>query len=140
MVQLAATDDDGPISCRRLAEAGGMPERFLLQILRSLVTNGLLESTRGVEGGYRLARDPAEVSVLDIVESIDGPFCLGLPQGWENDTVESALSECCQRVRRELNRLTLDELAPKNDGSSASPQAISAVTESVDGNVAAAAY
>ena len=47
MVQLAETEDVGPVSCRRLAEAGGMPERFLLQILRSLVTSGLLRSTRG---------------------------------------------------------------------------------------------
>jgi Rrf2 family protein len=151
MVQLAATEDVGPVSCRRLAEAGGMPERFLLQILRSLVTSGLLRSTRGVEGGYRLARGAGEISVLEIVESIDGRFCLGLPQNWDNASVQSALVGCGERVRGELGTLKLATLAASggngtanNGNASVAPQPIppvgDAVESAVESNVAAASF
>ncbi|MEZ6071800.1 MAG: Rrf2 family transcriptional regulator [Pirellulales bacterium] len=140
MVQLAATEDDGPVSCRRLAEAGGMPERFLLQILRSLVTNGLLESTRGVEGGYRLARNAEDISVLDILEAIDGPLSLGLPQGWENGSVDEALSRCGDRVRGELDRLKLTTLAVSMGDGKRALQPFASVGETVEGNVAAASF
>jgi Rrf2 family protein len=53
VLQLAQSDASGyPVPCSRLAAEGKMPERFLLQILRSLVTHGILGSTRGVDGGY----------------------------------------------------------------------------------------
>ncbi len=55
--------------------AGGqMPERFLLQILRSLVTHGILSSTRGVDGGYALERPVEQISLLEVIEAIDGPL------------------------------------------------------------------
>jgi Rrf2 family protein len=73
-LQLAEANSVGPIPCSKLAADGGMPERFLLQILRSLVTHGILRSTRGVEGGYTLVRPPEEISVLDVIEAIEGPL------------------------------------------------------------------
>ena len=51
-LQLAQLEADGPVPCSKLANEGKMPERFLLQILRNLVTHGILRSTRGVDGGY----------------------------------------------------------------------------------------
>jgi len=51
-----------------------MPERFLLQILRNLVTHGILRSTRGVEGGYALTRPPEQISLLEVIEAIEGPI------------------------------------------------------------------
>lgn len=68
-----------PIPCSQLAKAGEMPERFLLQILRHLVTHGLLQSTRGVDGGYQLSRPAKEISLLQIVEATDGPLTSELP-------------------------------------------------------------
>ena len=51
-IQLARLDGaPTPIPCSRLAAEGRMPERFLLQVLRNLVTHGILQSTRGVGGG-----------------------------------------------------------------------------------------
>lgn len=124
-----------------------MPERFLLQILRSLVTSGLLRSTRGVEGGYRLARTADEISVLDIVESIDGRFCLGLPQSWDNATVQTALVGCGERVRGELGRLKLATLAADGGNGAVSNgtalvahQPVSTVGDTVESHVAAASF
>jgi len=65
--------------CSRLAKVGEMPERFLLQVLRGLVNHGLLTSTRGVDGGYSLARPASEISLLQILEATDGPLTAELP-------------------------------------------------------------
>lgn len=61
------------VACSELAAVGRMPERFLLQILRSMVTRGVLISTRGVNGGYFLARSLQEISVLDVMDAVEGP-------------------------------------------------------------------
>ena len=71
---LAQEERGEPIPCSRLAAEGAMPERFLLQILRSLVTHGILQSTRGVEGGYMLDRRPEEISLLEIIAPICATF------------------------------------------------------------------
>jgi Rrf2 family protein len=63
-----------------LSKLGDMPERFLLQVLRTLVNEGLLKSTRGVDGGYRLSRPLSQITLLEIVEAIDGPIQPELPQ------------------------------------------------------------
>src|SRR5208282_473426 len=73
-LQLAQADSQQPVPCSQLAADGRMPERFLLQILRHLVTHGILHSTRGVEGGYTLDRPPEKISLLQLIEAIDGPM------------------------------------------------------------------
>src|SRR5688572_32297421 len=80
-LQLARSNSSSPVPCSQLASEGHMPERFLLQILRHLVTHGILQSTRGVEGGYTLVRSPDNVSLLDILEAIEGPLDSSLPDG-----------------------------------------------------------
>ena len=68
-LQLAQSKTGSPVPCSQLATCSAMPERFLLQILRSLVTHGILTSTRGVVGGYMLARRPEDISLLDLIEA-----------------------------------------------------------------------
>jgi Rrf2 family protein len=82
-----------PIPCSQLAAEGHMPERFLLQILRHLVIHGILHSTRGVDGGYTLERKPEEISLLEIIEAIDGP----LDSGPSDDGAVAAQSESLLR-------------------------------------------
>jgi Rrf2 family protein len=98
-----------------------MPERFLLQILRSMVTHGILQSTRGVEGGYSLARPASSVTLLDIVESVEGPVA-GAPIEGADDAVREALSvaltKVCECVAEELSKVKLtDLLKPVKNGS-----------------------
>jgi Rrf2 family transcriptional regulator, cysteine metabolism repressor len=78
-LQLAGGERGVPIPCSQLASEGQMPERFLLQILRSLVTRGLLCSTRGVDGGYCLARPAEQISLRDIIEAFDNPLNTAIP-------------------------------------------------------------
>lgn len=108
---MAAARTQEPVSCRRLAEAEGLPERFLLQILRSLVTHGILRSTRGVEGGYALSRPAPEIHLLNIIEAIDGPVQLDLPETSQvTPTLRDALERVSQRFRDELASVSLEDL------------------------------
>jgi Rrf2 family protein len=116
-LQLAQSDSELPVPCSRLAATGKMPERFLLQVLRNLVAHGILASTRGVEGGYMLGRAPEEISLLEVIEAIDGPLTPAMPlgEGLPADSrakLEEALSEVTAMARRELQTVTLAHLLP----------------------------
>jgi Rrf2 family protein len=96
-----------------------MPERFLLQILRSLVTHGLLRSTRGVEGGYCLAKSPEQISLRDIVESFDNPLNPSVPMldGLSVEVTKrlmTTLGHASMAARGELEKLTLADLMRAN--------------------------
>ncbi|MEE9603378.1 MAG: Rrf2 family transcriptional regulator [Thermoguttaceae bacterium] len=118
-LQLAAKTDNGaPVPSSRLAADGGMPERFLLQVLRDLVSHGVLNSTRGVDGGYVLARDPEDISLLELIEAIDGPMGVSVSSnGWLPPQVEGKLEKLLGQItevsRRELSALRIASLLPK---------------------------
>lgn len=65
--------DEPPIRIREIAEAHGIPERYLVQILLQLKGAGLVTSTRGAAGGYRLARSARAISLGEVLVAIDGP-------------------------------------------------------------------
>jgi Rrf2 family protein len=65
--------DDPPLRIREISEAHGIPERYLVQILLQLKGAGLVASTRGASGGYRLARPAASISLGEVLTAIDGP-------------------------------------------------------------------
>ncbi len=66
-----------PTSVRDIAERTGLPQPYLEQILLALKGAGLVRSKRGVGGGYVLARDPAEITLAQIVSAVDGPIVAG---------------------------------------------------------------
>lgn len=114
-LQLAQTDSVVPIPCSKLAAQGGMPERFLLQILRNLVTHGILRSTRGVEGGYALVRQPADISMLEVIEAIDGPLMGNqvVAEGLNEDSqkkLRSALDQVTITARQQLDSIKLSQI------------------------------
>jgi Rrf2 family protein len=116
-LQLARSDSGVPVPCSRLAAEGKMPERFLLQILRNLVAHGILASARGVEGGYTLGRTPGEISLLEVIEAIDGPLASALPtnEGLALEVrakLEAALDGVTATARRELHAIKLAHLLP----------------------------
>jgi Rrf2 family cysteine metabolism transcriptional repressor len=65
--------EEPPVRIREIAEANDIPERYLVQILLQLKGAGLVTSTRGAAGGYRLARPAAEISLGEVLTAIDGP-------------------------------------------------------------------
>ena len=114
-LQLAEADPGTPVPCSQLAANGQMPERFLLQILRNLVTHGILHSTRGVDGGYALDRPANEISLLDLIEAVDGPvlehapLAEGLPPELV-DQLSAALKEVSAVTRRQLSAIKIASL------------------------------
>jgi Rrf2 family protein len=126
-VQLARATGRGAVPASQLARDGHLPERFLVQILRYLVTNGVLRSVCGVSGGYSLARPPAQITLRDIVESFDSPLdvCpadLGCMSRGVRSEVESTLDEASQAARAKLQNLTLaDLLQAETDKSKSRP-------------------
>jgi Rrf2 family protein len=73
-LELAAAQDGKPVKGERIATAQAIPLRFLENILMQLRHAGLVESRRGADGGYRLARPAAEVTLADVIRAIDGPL------------------------------------------------------------------
>ncbi len=65
---------DGPVAIGELAKRRGIPVQFLEQLFATLRRSGVLNSQRGVKGGYSFARDPATITVLEVVELLDGPL------------------------------------------------------------------
>jgi len=74
ILALARPNSDGsPIRIREIAKSHGIPERYLVQILLQLKGAGLVHSTRGASGGYRLARSANLISLGEVLSAIDGP-------------------------------------------------------------------
>ncbi|HEX6699830.1 MAG TPA: Rrf2 family transcriptional regulator [Gaiellaceae bacterium] len=74
-IELAAADEPGrPIKGERIAQAQGVPLKFLENILTELRHAGLVRSQRGVEGGYWLARPASEISIADVIRAVEGPI------------------------------------------------------------------
>lgn len=119
---LAALPADETLSARRVAAGRGLPADLVAKILQGLRRAGLVSTRQGVLGGYRLARPPGEVPLIEVIEAVEGPLAL----------VECGLDEhncsltptCCVRgplqrvhdlVARTLSRLTLSHLLPGAD-------------------------
>lgn len=80
VVELARHENsDEPVTALAIAEKRGIPEKYLVHILLQLKRAGLVRSVRGAQGGYLLGRSPDDITLLDIVESIDGPVLDPLP-------------------------------------------------------------
>ena len=61
---------------RTLSDELGVPLRFSLKILGKLTASGMLRSFKGQGGGYELARDAADITLCDVIETVDGPYAL----------------------------------------------------------------
>ena len=74
VLELAASYGAGePVRIGSIAETHGIPSRFLVQILLQLKGAGLVVSTRGAAGGYKLAKEPKKISLWDVMSVIEGP-------------------------------------------------------------------
>ena len=72
MLALARGSGNGLLSARRIADAMSIPVRFLPQVLADLQRAGLVEAAPGRSGGYRLARNADDISLLDVIEAVEG--------------------------------------------------------------------
>jgi Rrf2 family protein len=116
-VELASLGD-GHVKAEAVARAQSIPLRFLEQILLDLKHAGVVGSQRGAEGGYWLARPPAEISLADVIRAVEGPLAnvRGVrPDELEYDGAATALREVFvalrANVRAVLEEVTLADVA-----------------------------
>lgn len=74
VIELAASHDGEAINAEQLSRLQGIPHGFLQAILGDLRRDGILMSQRGQGGGWRLGRDATQITVADVIRSIDGPL------------------------------------------------------------------
>jgi Rrf2 family cysteine metabolism transcriptional repressor len=74
LAELGRSGDAGPVPIGELARRRDIPVQFLEQLFAVLRRAGVLRSQRGVKGGYSFARPPTEITVLELVELLDGPL------------------------------------------------------------------
>ncbi|HEX9236661.1 MAG TPA: Rrf2 family transcriptional regulator [Actinomycetota bacterium] len=74
VAELAAASGRGPIKGEHIAHAQGIPLKFLLNILSELRHARLVQSHRGAEGGYELARPASEITLAEVIRAVEGPL------------------------------------------------------------------
>ena len=112
LLLLGRDNPDKVHQIQELSEAGRIPVKFLEQILLSLRNYGILSSKRGVGGGYTLKRRPSEMTVLEIIELMDGPIA-PLPCALDKNSQTCTCAEpafCSLRPLMEAARAGLCEL------------------------------
>jgi Rrf2 family transcriptional regulator, cysteine metabolism repressor len=95
-----------------VAEARGIPLHFLEQLFAGLRRAGILQSQRGVKGGYSFRRPPAEVTILEVVETVDGRLT---PPGGQSpaEGAESVWAEARTNLAELLSALTIAEMVER---------------------------
>jgi len=76
LLVLGLSYDEPRVRIQSISEEQNIPKRFLEQILNDLKSAGLVQSKRGVAGGYRLARRPEEISIAQVIRHIEGALAL----------------------------------------------------------------
>ncbi|MEM0913524.1 MAG: Rrf2 family transcriptional regulator [Planctomycetota bacterium] len=110
-----AAETGAPMRAREVAESLGIPTDSALKVLQALARGGLLDSTLGRRGGYRPKADARDVSLLAVIELMDGPIAAGVPATANaSSAIGVALAQACDdlrdRLRADLGRVTLDRL------------------------------
>jgi Rrf2 family transcriptional regulator, cysteine metabolism repressor len=119
MIELALREGQGPIWAREIAARQDIPERFLEQQITALKKAGLVNSQRGAGGGCALAKSPGEVTVLEIVEALDGPVmnmdCISAKthncRHFSQCVVQELWLEAQLKFREYLSSVTVADLA-----------------------------
>lgn len=115
LLELALQDAEGPVPLRRIAATQDLPEHYLEQLMAPLRKAGLVRSVRGAQGGYLLARDPAQITVGEVLRVLDGPpvtVARGEEEGPEVDdgVLETVWERIRQAVEAVIDGITLADL------------------------------
>jgi Rrf2 family transcriptional regulator, cysteine metabolism repressor len=112
LVELYRQGDAGPVPIAEVARRGDVPVQFLEQLFAALRRAGILRSQRGVKGGYSFARAADEVTVLELVELLDGPVGRG---------ASGIFAQAAQAAREVLAHSTVADIAEAQAKASRTP-------------------
>src|SRR5205823_8934133 len=109
-------DDNSLLTSHDIADARGIPELFLLKVLKRLVNVRILVSLKGPNGGYRLAKPANKITLLEVIEAVDGPIRGEAPviEGKSTEALTDRLQAICdqtsQQRRKQLQATTVADL------------------------------
>jgi len=112
-IVLAIRYGDGPITLAEVCAPRDLPRQYLAKIFSALVRAGLVRPQRGKKGGYQLARGPEAITVLEIIEAVEGPimlnFCQRKPPECDQEgcPVRPVWAELQKTIRDRLGSVTL---------------------------------
>ncbi|AZR73083.1 Rrf2 family transcriptional regulator [Anoxybacter fermentans] len=118
MFELAMRYGAGPVSLRSIAERQGLSEHYLEQLIAVLRKAGLVKSVRGAYGGYLLAQEPKDITIGDIIRTLEGPVapveCVG-DEEYECEKVEVCVTRIIweklkEKIDEVLDEMTLEDL------------------------------
>ena len=105
LAELARRGGESPVPIGDIAKARDIPVQFLEGLFATLRRGGILQSQRGVKGGYRFARPPAEITVLEVVELLEGDL------GAEAEVSGKVWLDAVEAVRSVLGATTIEAVA-----------------------------
>ena len=117
LMDIAVHQANGPVNLNDIAERQGISAKYLWQIVNLLKTAGFVRGTRGPKGGYVLVRPPSEITLLDVIQILEGPVtlveCVDDPDlcSRVGDCVaHSVWTEVSLAIRDALRTVTLSEI------------------------------
>jgi Rrf2 family protein len=118
VVFMAGRKDDSPVASHEIARARRISEKFLLKVLTPLVRARVLVSLKGPNGGYRLARPASRITLLEVIEAVDGPIRGYAPLAAEGDTkldrrLQAVCNEAAEHLRHQLEKVRISDLVGK---------------------------
>ncbi|MCI0458662.1 MAG: Rrf2 family transcriptional regulator [Gemmataceae bacterium] len=118
---MAGQKSDKPIASHKIARKRKIPDRFLLKVLKPLVSHKILESTKGPTGGYQLARPANEITMLEVIEAAEnGPLRGDAPTNKKNPSsqLDKRLKQICGKatdaLREQLSKIKVSELITRD--------------------------
>ena len=128
LYELAQRYGEGPVSLKCVAQGKGLSENYLEQLMVPLRRAGIVQSIRGAQGGYMLAKSPAEITIGSIITTVEGPIavvdCLLAEAGAAEQMCDKACAcvtrgiweKVCDSISQVLENITLQTLLDNDDG------------------------
>lgn len=117
LMDIALHESSGPVALRDISRRQEISQKYLWQVIHPLKAAGLLRATRGARGGYALERPPATITLLDVVNILEGSLavvaCVTAPETCDRSgacVAREAWDEVFQQLSRTLDGITLQSL------------------------------
>ncbi|MAE60820.1 MAG: hypothetical protein CMJ49_05615 [Planctomycetaceae bacterium] len=105
LIFVARQRSDAPVQVQQISESTGLPIEYLRKILQRMTRARLIQSERGRRGGFRMTRNPTGITLLDIVEAIEGPVDeLSVLEDALIDSGSAALGRKLKKFRRDTSK------------------------------------
>lgn len=111
MIELARKYGEGPVSLKSIAKENDLSEHYLEQLASPLRNAGLIKSIRGAYGGYKLSREPREITAGDIIRVLEGPITIVEGIEEEKPAQQALWLQIRDAVKGVLDKTTLNDLA-----------------------------